>query len=79
MTDADLIAAFKAHTDGQSNFTRRMVIAISLMAGERPRTIVKRCEQLELCRDGSWDWFVQNGSITPAHFDEFHAARKAIP
>ncbi len=70
MDDAALIAAFRAHTDGQTNFTRRMVIHLALMADETPRQIVLRCERLGLCRDGTWDWFVSNGGITKQHIAE---------
>ncbi|QPC43987.1 hypothetical protein HW532_15590 [Kaustia mangrovi] len=73
MDDSTLTTAFHAHTEGQTKFTRRMVIAIALMANETPRRIVRRCERLGLCKRGSWEWFVDNGGITKAQIAEVRA------
>lgn len=59
-----LSAAFQAHTAGQSNFTRRMAIALAHMDGTTPRQLVIRCERLGLLKQGSWDWFAHYGGIT---------------
>lgn len=62
--DDDLRLAFRAHTEGQTHFTRRMVIAIALMFGMTPKQVVVQCEALGLCRRGSWAWFATHGGIT---------------
>lgn len=67
-------AAFKSHTTGSDKFTRRMAIAIASMDGTTPRQAVLRCERLGLLREGSWDWFVANGGITPYHIQEASSA-----
>lgn len=79
MDDADLRAAFKAHTEGQTTFTRRMAITIADMAGETPRGLVLRLERMGLLKSGSWDWFVANGGIRPDHIRtvRYENARKA--
>jgi len=68
--DATLTEAFRAHTAGQSNFTRRMVIAMAMMFDVTPKEIVLRCERLGLCKPDSWNWFVANGGITQDHIAE---------
>jgi hypothetical protein len=70
-----LSAAFRAHKEGQTKFTRRMAITIADAAGETPRQIVQRLERLGLLKRGSWDWFVRNGGITKAHIAEVRADR----
>jgi plasmid maintenance system antidote protein VapI len=64
--DADdaLVSAFRAHTAGQTKFTRRMAIILADMFGETPRQIVLRLERRGLLKRGSWDWFAMNGGIT---------------
>lgn len=59
-----LAAAFRAHKDGQTKFTRRMAINLADMDGCTPKQLVLRCERLGLLKRGSWDWFVANGGIT---------------
>lgn len=72
-----LEAAFRAHTEGQTQFTRRMAITIALMADDTPRQIVLRLERLGLLKRGSWDWFVANGGITRTQIDEVRATIRA--
>lgn len=69
-----LCAAFRSHTKGGDKFTRRMAIALAEMDGTTPRQLVLRCERLRLLKEGSWDWFAENGEITKAHVDEAHAS-----
>jgi hypothetical protein len=63
-------AAFKAHTAGQTKFTRRMAIAMADIDGTTPKQVVRRCERLGLLKEGSWDWFAANGGITHDHIRE---------
>lgn len=59
-----LTAAFNAHTQGQTKFTRRMAINLAHIDGTTPKQLVLRLERLGLLKRGSWDWFVANGGIT---------------
>lgn len=68
-----LESAFRAHTEGQTHFTRRMAIAIADMFGETPRQTVLRLERRGLLKRGSWDWFVMNGGITKEHLSDARA------
>ena len=70
MDDDTLRAAFKAHTEGQDKFTRRMAIALAGMAGTRPMSMVWRLEKMRLVKRGSWDWFKDNGGINAGHIAE---------
>jgi hypothetical protein len=65
-----LTAAFRAHKEGQTKFTRRMAIVLADMDGTTPKQLVRRCERLGLLREGSWDWFAANGGITADHIEE---------
>lgn len=75
--DAALIAAFEAHTAGQTKFTRRMAINIGDHFGMTPKQAVTRLEQLKALKDDAWSWFRQNGGITRAHVAEARADRTA--
>lgn len=70
MDDAALARAFRAHTEGQTHFTRRMAIVLANMADETPKRVVLRLERLGLIKDGSWDWFMVNGGITKEQIEE---------
>jgi hypothetical protein len=70
MDPDSLRAAFKAHTDGQEKFTRRMAIHIAHMAGMKPMSLVWRLEKMGLLKRGSWDWFNVNGGITKDQVNE---------
>lgn len=67
MDNADLLAAFKAHTEGQTHFTRRHAIHIARMADMRPMSLVWRLERLGIIKAGSYKWFKDNGGITKNH------------
>lgn len=75
MDDATLREAFKAHTEGQPNFTRRMAIAIADMADMRPMSLVWRLEKMGLLQRGALDWFKMNGGITSDNIKEARADR----
>lgn len=70
-----LYAAFKAHTEGKTLFTRRMAIDIADWFGVTPRFIVCQLERLWILKDGSWDWFQANGGITREHIEEARSDR----
>lgn len=72
-TEDELRAAFAAHKEGQTKFTRRMAIRIANFAGVPPMSIVWRLEKMGLLKRGSWDWFSANGGITKAQIAEVMA------
>jgi Zn-dependent peptidase ImmA (M78 family) len=55
---------FKEVTVGSSKLTRRHVIILAHAFGVSREAIVRRLEELGLTKDGTWDWFQQNGGIT---------------
>ena len=69
-----LTAAFNAHKQGQTKFTRRMAINLAHMDGTTPKQLVLRCERLGLLKHGSWDWFAENGGITQDQIREVRGA-----
>lgn len=77
MDDDAIEAAFRAHTEGQTHFTRRMAITIADMAGMRPMSMVWRLEKMGLLRRGSWCWFRDNGGITAAQVQLVRAETQA--
>ncbi len=82
MDDDALRAAVQAHREdikakGETMFSRRRVIAIADMAGEKPMRIVWRMEKLGLLKRGAYEWFKWNGGITRDHIDEARADRAA--
>ena len=61
---------FEEITAGQSHFTRRHVILLAHAFAVSREAIVRRLEDLQLVRRGTWDWFQENGGITAAQSDE---------
>lgn len=55
---------FAEITAGQTHLTRRHIILIAHACGMSREGMVRRLEELELAKKGTWDWFVANGSIT---------------
>lgn len=55
---------FAEITAGQSHLTRRHVILLAYTFGISREAMVRRLEELELAKTGTWDWFLSNGSIT---------------
>ncbi len=70
MDNLALYAAFKAYTEGEAIFTRRMAIGIADFFGTTPRRVIQHLERLWILKEGSWDWFVVNGGFTREHFDQ---------
>lgn len=74
MDDETLTLAFKAHTEGQPKFTRRMAIIIARMADTEPMSLIWRLEKMKLLNRGAYEWFKMNGGITKKQIDEVHAS-----
>lgn len=55
---------FAEITAGQSHLTRRHVILLASATGLSREALVRRLEELSLVKQGTWDWFESNGSIT---------------
>ena len=59
-----VMQSFREITIGASHLTRRHVILLSHTFGVSRAMMVRRLEQLELIKRGSWEWFEQNEGIT---------------
>lgn len=57
---------FQEVTAGADRLTRRHVIILAHAFGVSREAMVRRLEELGLTKRGTWDWFVDNGSITDA-------------
>lgn len=79
MNDSDLTAAFNAHKEGQTKFTRRMAINIADFFDVSVKTVVLRLELLGLIKNGSWDWFIANGGFSKENYAEARADRLSPP
>jgi Zn-dependent peptidase ImmA (M78 family)/DNA-binding XRE family transcriptional regulator len=55
---------FREITAGASKLTRRHVIILAHFFGVSREAMVRRLEELDLTKVGTWDWFVGNGGIT---------------
>lgn len=55
---------FAEVTSGATRLTRRHVILLSHYFGVSREALVRRLEELELAKPGTWDWFLANGGIT---------------
>lgn len=55
---------FKDVTAGANSLTRRHVITLAHIFNVSREAIVRRLEELELTKKGTWDWFSANGGIT---------------
>ena len=55
---------FREITAGASHLTRRHVILLAHAFGVSREAMVRRVEELDLTKRGTWDWFVANGGIT---------------
>ena len=53
-------------TAGHTHLTRRHVILLAHAFGVSREAMVRRLEELELARSGTWDWFQEHGGITDA-------------
>lgn len=55
---------FQQVTTGATHLTRRHVIVLAHYFKVSREAIVRRMEELQLVRRGTWDWFRRNGGIT---------------
>lgn len=55
---------FREVTQGASQLTRRHIIVLAYTFGVSREALVRRLEELDLTKPGSWDWFQANGKIT---------------
>ncbi|PYE30164.1 Xre family transcriptional regulator [Rhizobium sp. PP-WC-1G-195] len=55
---------FAEVTAGSSSLTRRHVIVLAHIFHVSREAIVRRLEELQLTKRGTWDWFKANGDIT---------------
>jgi Zn-dependent peptidase ImmA (M78 family) len=55
---------FQEVTAGSDRLTRRHVIILSHFFSVSREAMVRRLEELDLTKAGTWDWFQANGSIT---------------
>ena len=55
---------FQEVTAGSDRLTRRHVIVLAHFFGVSREALVRRLEELELIKPGTWDWFQANGSIS---------------
>ena len=55
---------FAEITAGQSHLTRRHIILLAHAFGVSREAITRRLEELDLAREGAWEWFVSHGGIT---------------
>jgi Zn-dependent peptidase ImmA (M78 family) len=59
-----IIQKFHEVTAGSDRLTRRHVIVLAHFFGVSREATVRRLEELELVKSGTWDWFQSNGGIT---------------
>lgn len=58
---------FRDVTAGATRLTRRHVIVLAHAFGVSREAMVRRLEELQLARPGTWDWFAENGGISQDH------------
>lgn len=61
---------FAELTAGHSHLTRRHVILLAHSFGVSREAMVRRLEEVELARDGTWEWFQAHGGITDKQVEE---------
>ena len=61
---------FAELTAGHSHLTRRHVILLAHCFGVSREAMVRRLEELRLARDGTWDWFQDQGGITDRQVEQ---------
>lgn len=67
-----VLSKFNEITAGSSHLSRRHVIVLAHTFGVSREAMVRRLEELELTKQGSWEWFKVNGGITN------HQARQVL-
>ena len=61
---------FSEVTAGAARLTRRHVIILANTFGVSREAMVRRLEELGLTKEGTWEWFQLNGSITEDHVQQ---------
>jgi Zn-dependent peptidase ImmA (M78 family)/DNA-binding XRE family transcriptional regulator len=59
-----VMAMFKDVTAGQTQLTRRHIIVLAHTFGVSREAMVRRLEELNLTKAGTWDWFEHTGGIS---------------
>lgn len=59
-----VMQSFRDVMQGASQLTRRHVILLAHTFGVSREALVRRLEELDLTKPGTWDWFQANGGIT---------------
>ena len=59
-----VVQRFRDVTQGASQLTRRHVILLAHSFGVSREALVRRLEELDLTKPGTWNWFQANGGIT---------------
>lgn len=62
-----VMLAFQDVTAGSANLNRRHIILLAQTFGVSIEAMVRRLEELKLAKEGTWDWYVDNGGITVEH------------
>ncbi len=62
--------SFKRFTEGSNRLTRRHVILLAHQYNVSREACVRRLEEINLVKKGTWDWFKNNGGITNEQFKE---------
>jgi len=68
---------FREITAGSSRLTRQHVIVLARYFGVSPGAMVRRLEEVGLAKQGTWDWFEENGGITDQDMSEVPAGSAA--
>ena len=64
MPARSVMQKFKELTAGSARLTRRHIIVLAHFFSVSREAIVRRLEELDLTKPGTWDWFQNNGGIT---------------
>lgn len=59
-----VMGKFREVTIGSTHLTRRHIIVLANFFGVSRQAMVLRLEELDLTKNGTWDWFKDNGGIT---------------
>lgn len=79
---------FSELTAGTSKLSRRIVIELAHACGVSREAVVRRLEELELVKAGTWTWFMDNGGITDVQarqvlgerfLEDIHKSQRAKP
>lgn len=69
---------FQEVTAGSDKLTRRHVIELAHFFAVSREAMVRRLEELNLTKQGTWDWFQANGGITKHHVKQVLGDRAVV-